>query len=295
MGTRPFRIVPLLVIAVTVSSAAAPPLVVTASGGDRGRRIRARAIEGGLLALPVTVNGTGPYDFLLDTGATSSMVDDDLARELGLADLGLANQVSPNGARSVRLARATLKLGSVEREGDVLRTSLVAVRAVDRTVRGIVGQDLLRLANWWIDYRRGVVVEHAEGAFSSAELGERLALQWRSDRPTIDVLLPGHGTLRLVLDSAATSPLLFRDTALPGRHAGTAVLETHEGATTIPLVSVGPLRAGRSVIPAFAAGFIENQHHRGEDGLLPTALFDGLYFDNRAGTVVLNPRRSALR
>jgi hypothetical protein len=31
-----------------------------------------------------------------------------------------------------------------------------------------------------------------------------------------------------------------------------------------------------------------------EDGLLPTALFQGLYFDNRAGTVVLNPRRDVL-
>jgi predicted aspartyl protease len=293
MGARRFRIVPLLVVAIAASSAAAPP-GATATGGDRVRRIRARVIEGRLLVLPVTVNGTGPHDFLLDTGATSSIVDVELARELGLADVGVANQVSPNGARSVRLAQAALKLGSVEWQGLVLRAPLMAVRAVDRSIRGVVGQDVLRLANWWIDYRFGIVVEDAEGALSSTELGERLALQWQSDRPTIDVLLPDHGTLRLVLDSAATAPLLFRHTVPPGRHAGTAVLETHEGETTIPLVSVGPLRAGRSMIPVFAAGFIKNRRHRGEDGLLPTAFFDGLYFDNRAGTVVLNPRRSVL-
>jgi hypothetical protein len=32
---------------------------------------------------------------------------------------------------------------------------------------------------------------------------------------------------------------------------------------------------------------------RTEDGLLPTGLFDAIYFDNRAGAVVLNPRRCA--
>ena len=53
-----------------------------------------------------------------------------------------------------RLVQATLTLGGVQREGDVISAALGAVRGMDPAIRGIVGQDLLRLGNWWLDYRR---------------------------------------------------------------------------------------------------------------------------------------------
>jgi hypothetical protein len=43
-----------------------------------------------------------------------------------------------------------------------------------------------------------------------------------------------------------------------------------------------------------AAILSDTARRRVEDGLLPTGLFQGLYFDNRTGTVVLNPRRAVL-
>jgi hypothetical protein len=161
-------------------------------------------------------------------------------------------------------------------------------------VRGVVGQDLLRNANWWIDPRRAVVMADAEGSLSSLPLGERLPVHWRSGRPAIEALLPDRQVLKLIVDTGATAPLLFREPA-HGTRVGTALLESHEGRSTVPVFTVGPLQAGRLAIPAFPAGVVENERHRGEDGLLPAALFDGLYFDNRSGTVVLNPRRSALQ
>ena len=78
-----------------------------------------------------------------------------------------------------------------------------------RRPRGVVGQDLLRRANWWIDYRGASLVEDADGAVGDADLGERLRVYWHDDRPAIDALLPDQGRLRLVLDSAASSPVLF--------------------------------------------------------------------------------------
>src|SRR5947209_3780803 len=41
-------------------------------------------VRGFAVIVPVTVNGSGPYQFMLDTGSTLSAVDRDLARELGL-------------------------------------------------------------------------------------------------------------------------------------------------------------------------------------------------------------------
>jgi hypothetical protein len=72
-------------------------------------------------------------------------------------------------------------------------------------------------------------------------------------------------------------------------------MTTLDDSVTVPLASVGPLWAGRASIPRFSAVFLAEAEGRLEDGLLPTTLFEGVYFDNRAGTVVLNPRRSALR
>jgi hypothetical protein len=73
------------------------------------------------------------------------------------------------------------------------------------------------------------------------------------------------------------------------------MLTTLGGLTAVAMASVGPLRAGHvSISRVDAALLSETAQRRAEDGLLPTGLFQGIYFDNRAGTVVLNPRRSAL-
>jgi aspartyl protease len=259
------------------------------------RRIPVRLVGGRLVVVPVTVNGTGPYPFLLDTGATSSMIDEVLAARLTLPRVGAAIQETATSATRVDVVRTTLTLGSVERDGDVLRAPLDAVRAVDPTIRGILGQDVLRRGNWWLDFRSASLVEDHGGELGTAFLGERLSVHWHADRPAIDAVLPDRHALRLVLDSAASSPILFRDTRGASAPAGEAVVTTLGDAQTVCLRSFGPLRAGGAAIPRVSAAILPDAGPgREEDGLLPAGLFEGIYFDNRAGVVVLNPRRSLL-
>jgi len=261
------------------------------------RRIPVRVLGGRLVIVPVTVNGTGPYPFLLDTGATSSMIDQALADRLSLARLGTAIQETSTSAQTVDLVRTTLALGSVERDGDVICGFLGAVQAVDPAIRGVLGQDLLRGQNWWLDYRGASLVEDTEGDLAAIDIGERLSVHWHGGRPAIDAMSSDQSRLRLVLDSAASSPVLFRPPLPNLRHAGagSGVLTTLDGPATVTMAFVGPLRAGRASIPRSAAAvFPETASRRTEDGLLPTGLFEGIYFDNRSGEVVLNPRRAAL-
>jgi aspartyl protease len=260
------------------------------------RRIAVRVVAGRLLIVPVTVDGTGPYPFLLDTGATCSLVDEELADRLRLPRGGEVQQASAVAAASARLVHGTLTLGSVRREGEIIRARLDALADLDPAPRGVVGQDLLRLANWWLDYRGRSLVEDAEGAIDAADLGERLRVHWHDGRPAIDALLPDQSRLRLVLDSAASSPVLFRPPGSDGaRGVESGVLTTVHGPAAVALLSVGPLRAGRASIPRVEAAVLSaTATPRGEDGLLPTGLFQGIYFDNRAGSVVLNPRRAIL-
>jgi hypothetical protein len=267
------------------------------SGEARGRRIPLRVVGGRLLIVNVTVNATGPYPFLLDTGATSSMVDEELADGLGLPRLGPVAHESSVASRCSELVRGTVTLGGVRREGGLIRDRLAALQNLEPAPRGVVGQDLLRLGNWWLDYRGSSLVEDADGVFSGSDLGEQLPVHWHEDRPAIDAVLPDHRRLRLVLDSGASAPVLFRRGLgdFPPGETASAVLTTLHGPRTVAVVSVGPLGVGRaSIAPVEAALLGDTTSPRAEDGLLPTGLFQGIYFDNRAGSVVLNPRRALL-
>jgi hypothetical protein len=275
---------------------AGPAPARSLESADRGR-IPMRVVAGRLLVVPVTLDGAGPFPFLLDTGATCSVVDEALADHLRLPRAGVVSHETAVASGWAALVRGTLALGGVRREGTLIRARLDSLADLDPAPRGVVGQDLLRLANWWLDYRGGSLFEDADGAAGNADLGERLRIFWHDDRPAIDTLLPDQSHLRLVLDSAASSPVLFRP---PRSHpevarASTAVLTTLDGPTAVALAPIGPLRAGGVSIGRVDAAFLgEPAQSRAEDGLLPAGLFQGLYFDNRAGTVVLNPRRSAL-
>jgi hypothetical protein len=157
----------------------------------------------------------------------------------------------------------------------------------------VLGQDVLRSANWWLDYRRRVLIADDGGALLPFETGERVAVRWEADRPTVDALLSDRTALRLVLDSGASAPILFHGVAILGQgEAGGTLLTTVAGAATARWVTLGPLRVGALVVRPPPAAMLEGERSRArrEDGLLPTALFDAIYFDNRADAVVLNPR-----
>jgi hypothetical protein len=261
------------------------------------RRVPMRVAAGRLVIVPVTLDGRGPYPFLLDTGATRSLVDETLADRLSLPRAGAVAHETAVAAGSATLVQGTLALGGIRREVLLIRTPLSSLGDLDPRPLGVVGQDLLRQANWWIDYGSASLLADADGAVGAADLGERLPVYWHDERPAIDTLLPDQGRLRLVLDSAASSPVLFRAVSAGDhlRPAGSATLTTLDGPTAVRVASLGPLRAGRASIPRVEAALLGGTATpRLEDGLLPTALFEAVYFDNRAGTVVLNPRRSAL-
>ena len=50
--------------------------------------VRFQLVHDYLIVVPVMVNGTGPWNFLLDTGCTSSMISVDLQRQLNAPGRG---------------------------------------------------------------------------------------------------------------------------------------------------------------------------------------------------------------
>ena len=57
------------------------------------------------MTVPVMVNGQGPFQFVVDTGADRTVVSEDLADRLGLPKAGTAKLHAMGGSADVRLVK----------------------------------------------------------------------------------------------------------------------------------------------------------------------------------------------
>jgi predicted aspartyl protease len=113
---------------------------------------------GAALVVPVHINGRGPYDLILDTGATFTCVDESLARELALPEQrgAVGAGVGIGGAGRVRLLRAdSLRVGAATAERiTVCALDLQALRAARLTARGLLGLNFLKPFRVTLDFER---------------------------------------------------------------------------------------------------------------------------------------------
>src|ERR1700735_3608949 len=64
------------------------PSVFMAQMPQANDTVRFRLRDGYLIVVQARINGTGPLDFLLDTGTTRTVIDPDLARQLQAPTIG---------------------------------------------------------------------------------------------------------------------------------------------------------------------------------------------------------------
>jgi hypothetical protein len=112
----------------------------------------------------VTINGHGPYTFALDTGASQSLVDSQVAKELRVTKTGASHPVA--GITNVTTVK-TIKVDDW-RVGKVKLPATTVVEAnlpfgdADGGVQGLLGSDMLSSFDVvTIDYDRGVLKLHA--------------------------------------------------------------------------------------------------------------------------------------
>src|SRR5205085_5905538 len=78
-----------------------------------------------LILLPIHVNDRGPFDFILDTGAGTSLVSIDLAKELDLKTIGSKQGQTAGGNVAVALARVdSIAAGEIKLEMSMLALSI---------------------------------------------------------------------------------------------------------------------------------------------------------------------------
>src|SRR5438105_5679802 len=91
--------------------------MTTATLSPKSAKVKFRLVGGvqPLILLPVRVNGEGPFEFILDTGAGTSLLSSDLAKKLNLKIISTKEGQGAGGKISVSLAKVdSLALGQAK-------------------------------------------------------------------------------------------------------------------------------------------------------------------------------------
>jgi predicted aspartyl protease len=268
-------------------------------GAEAQSEIRFRLIDDSVIVVSLMANDQGPFDFVLDTGTNSTIVDLKLASRLALTALDRIQLITV--AREATVNRSSLRslsLGATTaRDVEVLVQDLSEMRKVDSHIAGIVGQNFLRQFNYLIDYKhRSLRIELGDelksaigGSRTPVEINEGMMLV------TSEAQAKNQAKLRLLLDSGANVLTLFHAASLGlDRNAPASAWTMNTGGdrsgtstSRLKSLTVGTeqFRNVTVALPTDVAAGGE----RAEDGSLPAALFHAIYINNREGFVMFNP------
>jgi predicted aspartyl protease len=286
----------LTVLCLLLTCYALAPLHVHAGVEMRFRLLRER-----LIVVPIFVNGEGPFDFMLDTATSMTLVAPELAERLGLRSSESISLVTVAGSRvTPRTILRELALGEKTLANvGALVTPLERIRARDSRVHGVLGQNFLLQFNYTLDYGNRRIV--FDGAGVATRRGARVPFEWSDSRLIVSVRTSASdlGSLRLVLDAAATEFILFERPpvkfTLDLSPLGDRMALTEAGSRAVRtakmrFLQIGDERLNDLPVVLLSAPALGKGHD--EDGLLPTRLFRAVYFNHSEGYVVFNPRRS---
>src|SRR4051812_45135102 len=107
--------------------------------------LRYHSLGNSQMGVSVTINRSGPYEFLVDTGSQITIVEPSLASALGLQPLGAADAFFVVRHTEVELAQLDeIQTGShAVQQLTVAVQSLAQIQVKDPKVRGILGVNFL--------------------------------------------------------------------------------------------------------------------------------------------------------
>jgi hypothetical protein len=255
-----------------------------------------------MIIVPVSINGTGPYDFLLDTGCASSIMDQKLAEQLTLPQVGIRKIIGVLGATPVSVVRAdSFSLAGAEVSD--LKISVTANRMAVSKVRGVLGQDFLQHFDVLINYRH-LTLELAPTSGSLAEslIGEHLPLRVDPANPALSapnrLIIAGHvpelgkNEMTLLLDSGANQFTLFHQNLGPLANRSEEANTGNFGAwdnLDVASRKVRSIDLGANSVPDVTVVTIAHPVNSDTDGLVPTSFFNSIFISSHSGFVILNP------
>jgi hypothetical protein len=172
------------------------------------------------MIVDVSVNHSGPYSFLLDTGTQITLVDPSLANELKLSTWGTADVASVGVHASASFAQLDqLEAGSHSVANQkVLVYDLQNLQATGLNIQGVVGEDFLEHFDMLIDNAHSLLCLDDSEAMRGEVKGSHIPLltPTQADGSPLPKSLivsarlsDGMRPVRLKLDSGSNVPFLY--------------------------------------------------------------------------------------
>jgi len=259
------------------------------------------------IVVPVNIDNSGPYNFLLDTGTQITMIEPALAAELHLATSGEASVRSAGASGSASLAPIDLLTAGSHSVTDlkVLVFDLGIQQAKSLDVRGILGEDFLEKFDLLIDNEHSMVCLDDSGRMRPEVKGRHVELlspvaETPGGLPKPPVILAklsdGMRPVLLELDSGADVSLLFSSSLLDlGAFRGVAL--QGNGASVqmrsfriLPAqdIKIGSVQVQKAPFITFSEAQ-KSSHTSDFDGLLSLGLFRRVFISHAEKFTVLEP------
>jgi len=258
----------------------------------------------GYLIVPVAINGSGPYPFLLDTGSNRTLVRNELLDTLGISSKELipANMTAgvsylhPTVAESVTVAGLTVHgLGVEGIDADQISRLRISIQ-------GVLGEDFLKHFDILIDNHRKTLTLGNASDLAGSLTGDHLPLSFSgmrsghstADRLVLGLKLPSSQTMtRFLIDSGTNYATVFPSKAMPynGRAMPGGTLLTFNGNSRCHIDFV-TLSFGSNTFRDLRLASCEGRTREkvDVDGMLPTSIFDRLFISHAGGYAIANPR-----
>ena len=221
-----------------------------------------------LILLPVFVDGRGPYSFVLDTGAGSTVVSNELADALALPRG--ENQDGRGAAGKMTLVKSQLPSLTVGHETiESLPVSVADLsflgRAMGVRVDGALGQSFLRHFAMTLDYATNALTLKRPVGGTERALDEReIAFQWANAEDllvVVPVFVNEKGPYDFALDTGASSTVISLELAAEFGLATEKIspLTAGGGNGIVSRVQLGSLSVGvarQENLAAAASGFL---------------------------------------
>jgi predicted aspartyl protease len=231
--------------------------MTTATLSPSSAKVKFRLAGGAqpLILLPVEVNGEGPFEFILDTGAGTSLLSSELGKKLSVKVIGSKQGQSAGGAISVSLAKvSSLAAGSAK--VDDVDVGLVDLSHIGKTVGakidGDLGYNFLKHFRITLDYRNNEIrlddpkrFELAGPSSALTEVAMRLA---SPAKPLIlvDVYANGRGPFQFAVDTGTSTTAITPELAKQLGVASTPIGPATTGGAEVDVTA--------GVLPSFQVG-----------------------------------------